>query len=153
MFQKTPESLRLTLRALAHLLGYPDAALRANAPALLDALRLMHALRPDGITWRQREDGGGTSFKLEHLAEDNGLRIGDAHEALSDVRATIGLARLFRQHQPRLWDYALRLRNKRFAASMLDTTAMSPLRPEPPPPDSLWESFFSFLRRVSVVWV
>ena len=50
---------------------------------LLDALRLMHALRPDGIAWRQREDGGGTSFKLEHLAEDNGLRIGDAHEALS----------------------------------------------------------------------
>ena len=28
-----------------------------------------------------------------------------------------------------------------------------PLRPEPPPPDSLWVSFFSFLRRVSVVWV
>ena len=44
MFQKTPESLRLTLRALAHLLGYPDAALRANAPALLDALRLERAL-------------------------------------------------------------------------------------------------------------
>ena len=94
---------------------------------LLDALRLMHALRPDGITWRQREDGGGTSFKLEHLAEDNGLRIGDAHEALSDVRATIGLARLFKQAQPRLWDYALHLRDKRFAASMLDVVAMTPV--------------------------
>lgn len=94
---------------------------------LLDALRLMHALRPDGITWRQREDGGGTSFKLEHLAEDNGLRVGDAHEALSDVRATIGLARLFRQAQPRLWDYALRLRDKRLAASMLDVVAMTPV--------------------------
>lgn len=94
---------------------------------LLDALRLMHALRPEGIAWRQREDGKGTSFKLEHLAEDNGLRIGDAHEALSDVRATIGIARLFRQHQPRLWDYALRLRNKRYAASLLDTTDMTPL--------------------------
>jgi exodeoxyribonuclease-1 len=94
---------------------------------LLDALRLMHALRPDGITWRQREDGGGTSFRLEHLAEDNSLRIGDAHEALSDVRATIGVARLFRQHQPRLWDYALRLRDKRYAASLLDTTRMTPL--------------------------
>ena len=94
---------------------------------VLDALRLMHALRPDGIAWRQREDGGGTSFKLEHLAEDNGLRIGDAHEALSDVRATIGIARLFRQHQPRLWDYALKLRNKRYAASLLDTTDMTPL--------------------------
>ena len=94
---------------------------------LLDALRLMHALRPEGIAWRAREDGGGTSFKLEHLAEDNGLRIGDAHEALSDVRATIGLARLFRKAQPRLWDYALKLRDKRFAGALLDTTAMSPL--------------------------
>ena len=94
---------------------------------LLDALRLMHALRPEGIAWRAREDGGGTSFKLEHLAEDNGLRIGDAHEALSDVRATVGLARLFRKAQPRLWDYALKLRDKRFAGALLDTTAMSPL--------------------------
>ncbi|WP_256644948.1 exodeoxyribonuclease I [Thermomonas paludicola] len=94
---------------------------------LLDALRLMHALRPDGIVWRQRDDGRGTSFKLEHLAEDNGLREGLAHEALSDVRALIGLARLFRQHQPRLWEYALRLRDKRFAASLLDPIAMTPL--------------------------
>lgn len=44
MFQKTPESLRLTLRALAHLLAYPDAGLRQRAPALLDALRLERAL-------------------------------------------------------------------------------------------------------------
>ena len=94
---------------------------------LLDALRLMHALRPDGITWPQREDGRGTSFKLEHLAAANGVRTGDAHEALSDVRALIGLARRFRESQPRLWDYALQLRDKRFAASLLDTTAMKPL--------------------------
>ncbi|TDK22472.1 exodeoxyribonuclease I [Luteimonas aestuarii] len=93
---------------------------------LLDALRLMHALRPDGIAWPQREDGKGTSFKLEHLATGNGVRIGDAHEALSDVRALIGLARLFRQSQPRLWDYALQLRDKRFAASQLDVIAMTP---------------------------
>lgn len=94
---------------------------------LLDALRLMHALRPDGIQWRARADGKGTSFKLEHLAEDNGLRIGAAHEALSDVRALIGLARLFKQAQPKLWDYALRLRDKRFVGSLLDTLDMTPL--------------------------
>ncbi len=94
---------------------------------LLDALRLMHALRPNGIVWRQREDGKGTSFKLEHLAADNGLREGMAHEALSDVRALIGIARLFRSHQPRLWDYALRLRDKRFAASLMDPITMTPL--------------------------
>lgn len=44
MFHKTPASLRLTLRALAHLLAYPGAELRAHAPALLDALRLERAL-------------------------------------------------------------------------------------------------------------
>jgi Exonuclease I len=59
---------------------------------LLDMLRLVHALRPEGIHWPQRDDGA-TSFKLEHLALANDVREGDAHEALSDVYATIGMAR------------------------------------------------------------
>lgn len=93
---------------------------------LLDVLRLAHALRPDGLIWPQREDGA-TSFKLEHLAHANGVRIGDAHEALSDVRALIGLARKLKQAQPRLWDYALKLRDKRFVAGLIDVVAMTPL--------------------------
>ena len=93
---------------------------------LLDVLRLAHALRPDGVVWPRREDGA-TSFKLEHLAEANGVREGDAHEALSDVRALIGIARKFKTAQPRLWEYALRLRDKRFAASLLDVIAMTPV--------------------------
>ena len=94
---------------------------------LLDVMRLAHALRPDGIHWPQREDGRGTSFKLEHLAEANDVREGDAHEALSDVRALIGMCRLFRDAQPRLWDYALELRDKRFAAGLLDVIAGEPV--------------------------
>jgi len=93
---------------------------------LLDMMRLLHALRPDGIVWPQREDGA-TSFKLEHLATANNVRQGDAHEALSDVYATIGLAKLFKQAQPRLWDYALKLRDKRFVGSLLDVDAMQPV--------------------------
>ncbi|MEN5100547.1 exodeoxyribonuclease I [Stenotrophomonas sp. TWI809] len=93
---------------------------------LLDMMRLLHALRPDGIVWPQREDGA-TSFKLEHLATANNVREGDAHEALSDVHATIGLAKLFKQAQPRLWDYALKLRDKRFVGSLLDVDAMQPV--------------------------
>ena len=92
---------------------------------MLDVMRLAHALRPDGIVWPLREDGA-TSFKLEHLAAANGVREGEAHEALSDVYATIGMARKFRDAQPRLWDYALKLRDKRFAATLLDTVALTP---------------------------
>jgi exodeoxyribonuclease-1 len=93
---------------------------------LLDVLRLAHAIRPEGIAWPKREDGA-TSFRLEHLAVANGVRTGDAHEALSDVRALIGIARRLRDAQPRLWDYALRLRDKRQAAQLLDTVAMAPV--------------------------
>lgn len=92
---------------------------------LLDVLRLARALRPQGVQWPQREDGF-TSFKLEHLAVANDVRVGDAHEALSDVRALIGIARKLRQAQPRLWEYALRLRDKRFAAGLVDPIAMQP---------------------------
>ena len=93
---------------------------------LLDVMRMARALRPEGIAWPTREDGA-TSFRLEHLALANGVREGDAHEALSDVLATVGMARKLRQAQPRLWEYALKLRDKKFAASLLDTIAMTPV--------------------------
>ena len=93
---------------------------------LLDVMRLMRALRPEGLQWPLREDGM-PSFKLEHLAEANGVREGSAHEALSDVRALIGIARKMQQAQPRLWDYALRLRDKRYVSSLLDTVNGTPL--------------------------
>ncbi len=93
---------------------------------LLDVMRLAHALRPDGIVWPLREDGA-PSFKLEHLATANDVREGDAHEALSDVRALIGMAHKLKHAQPKLWDYTLKLRDKKFAGRMLDTVAMTPV--------------------------
>lgn len=92
---------------------------------LLDVMRLAHAMRPDGMQWPLREDGT-PSFKLEHLAEANGTRQGTAHEALSDVQSLIGLARKLKNAQPKLFDYALRLRDKRHAASLLDVANMTP---------------------------
>jgi exodeoxyribonuclease-1 len=74
-------------------------------------VRTAYALRPDGITWPLREDGK-PSFKLEHLTAANGLSHEAAHDALSDVRATIALARLLKKAQPKLWDFCLKLRSK-----------------------------------------
>ena len=78
---------------------------------LLDTVRCAYALRPDGLQW-PRHDDGRVSFKLEHLTQANGLAHEAAHDALSDVRATIALARLVRNHQPRLFDFCLKLRKK-----------------------------------------
>jgi len=78
---------------------------------LLDVVRMTYALRPEGIEWPLREDGK-PSFRLEHLAAANGLLHESAHDALSDVRATIGLARLIKQKQPKLWDFCFALHKK-----------------------------------------
>ena len=78
---------------------------------LLDVVRVTRALRPEGITWPNHPDGK-PSLKLEDLTAANGLAHDAAHDALSDVRATIALARLVKSRQPRLWDFCLKLRRK-----------------------------------------
>ena len=79
---------------------------------LIDLVRLTAALRPEGIEWPLRDDGN-KSFRLEELTAANGLDHGAAHDALSDVRATIALARLMRDRQPRVFQYYLAHRDKR----------------------------------------
>ena len=92
---------------------------------LLDVVRCTYALRPEGIEWPRHEDGR-PSFKLEHLTAANGLAHEAAHDALSDVRATIGLARLIRARQPRLWEFCLRLHRKDAVAAEIGMGAPRP---------------------------
>ncbi|MES1978360.1 MAG: exodeoxyribonuclease I [Pseudomonadota bacterium] len=86
---------------------------------LLDVVRMAYALRPEGITWPTKPDERSAdatalrpSFKLEDLARANGLLHEAAHDALSDVRATIALARLIKTAQPKLFDFCLGLHKK-----------------------------------------
>ncbi|MDN0074105.1 exodeoxyribonuclease I [Crenobacter sp. SG2303] len=93
---------------------------------LLDLVRATYALRPDGIEWPTHEDGR-PSFKLEHLSKANGLVHEAAHDALSDVRATIALAQLIRTKQPKLFDYYFSLRKKDEARLQLSLHAPKPV--------------------------
>ncbi|NHI00497.1 exodeoxyribonuclease I [Oceanimonas sp. MB9] len=93
---------------------------------LLDVVRAFYALRPKGIHWPEDEDGK-PSFKLERLTQANGIAHGQAHDALADVRATIALARLLKQAQPRLFDYLFELRNKHKVKALVDIINTKPL--------------------------
>ncbi|RDE24155.1 exodeoxyribonuclease I [Motiliproteus coralliicola] len=93
---------------------------------VIDMLRLARALRPEGINWPEYENGR-PSLRLEDLTAANGLAHEAAHDALSDVHATIAIARLVKQAQPKLFAYALKLRDKRVAAQMLDVARMKPV--------------------------
>lgn len=79
---------------------------------LLDVVRMTRALRPDGIKWPVDSTGKPTN-RLELLTSVNNLSHESAHDALSDVWATIEVARLLRDKQPKLFDYLLGIRDKR----------------------------------------
>lgn len=87
---------------------------------LLDLVRMTRALRPDGIEWPFAPDGKPAN-RLELLAKVNKLNHSKAHDALSDVQATIDLARLIRDKQPDLFKYLLGVRDKKKAAELVLT--------------------------------
>ncbi|SJL82996.1 exodeoxyribonuclease I [Vibrio palustris] len=93
---------------------------------LLDVMRACHALRPEGITWPQNEEGY-PSFKLEHLSKENGIEHENAHDALADVIATIEMAKKVKQAQPKLFEYFYSMRNKRPLNDLIDIVNMTPL--------------------------
>jgi len=92
---------------------------------IIDMLRLAHALRPEGIQWPRGEDGE-VSFRLELLTAANDIGHDAAHDALSDVRATIAMARLVKARQPRLYDYVFSHRHKHQVAQLIDLGQRKP---------------------------
>ncbi|HEY5806000.1 MAG TPA: exodeoxyribonuclease I [Candidatus Saccharimonadales bacterium] len=86
---------------------------------LLDVVRMTRALRPDGIEWPFDAQGKPTN-RLELLTALNKLDHEHAHDALSDVLATIAVARLIRGKQAKLFDYLLTMRDKKKVAELVD---------------------------------
>jgi exodeoxyribonuclease-1 len=78
---------------------------------ILDVVRMVRALKPDGIKWPFAPDGKPTN-RLEFLTTLNKLRHEAAHDALSDVQATIDVAQLIHNRAPDLFEYLLDIRKK-----------------------------------------
>lgn len=92
---------------------------------IIDMVRLVYALRPEGIEWPVIDDR--PSFKLEFLTEANGISHASAHDAFSDVEATIALAKLIKTRQPKLYDYVYQHRSKHAVTKMIDVARKKPL--------------------------
>lgn len=98
---------------------------------IIDMVRACYALRPEGINWPTvtNEDTGEEviSFRLELLTAANGIGHENAHDAMSDVYATIAMAKLIKEKQPKLYDFIFNLRNKKQVAELLDVYKMTPV--------------------------
>jgi len=115
---------------------------------LLDVVRMTRALRPEGIEWPFASDGKPTN-RLELLTKLNKLDHQNAHDALSDVYATIAVAKLIHDKQPDLFQYLLKMRGKKEIKKLVDegqpfvyssgkypsefekTTVVAPVTPHP----------------------
>ena len=92
---------------------------------LLDVVRLVRALRPDGIEWPVDENGKAVN-KLELISKVNGLVHTKAHDALSDVEALIGVAKLIKDKQPKMFEYLLKMRDKREVLKLVNLENPAP---------------------------
>ncbi|WDE09580.1 exodeoxyribonuclease I [Thalassomonas haliotis] len=93
---------------------------------IIDMVRACYALRPEGINW-PTNDEGKVSFRLELLTKANGISHEAAHDAMSDVYATIAMAKLIKEKQPKLYDFIFNLKNKRQVAELIDVYNMTPI--------------------------
>jgi len=96
---------------------------------IIDMVRACYALRPKGINWPTVERDGEeiVSFRLELLTKANGISHEAAHDAMSDVYATIAMAKLVKDTQPKLYDFIFNLKGKKQVAELLNVADMTPV--------------------------
>lgn len=92
---------------------------------MLDVVRLTRALRPEGINWPFTDDGRPTN-RLELITKLNGLEHAHAHDALSDVYATIAVAKLIKEKQPKLFEYLYKMREKNAVKKLVNLEDKQP---------------------------
>lgn len=92
----------------------PPYLTNSNGSSRIDTLTMLqwaHKYEPAAIEVPTGPDGE-LIFKLDQLAPANGFIHAHAHEAMSDVEATIYLTRLLRDHAPDTWSRAMRFSSK-----------------------------------------
>ncbi|MBN2619210.1 MAG: exodeoxyribonuclease I, partial [Spirochaetales bacterium] len=92
---------------------------------ILNLVRAVHDFRPEGINWLSSSEGK-PKFKLEELSVANGITHTNAHDALSDVEATIGLAKKIFEAQPKFFKFYFSLRKKENVKKYIDIYKKTP---------------------------
>ena len=101
----------------------PPYLTNTNGNARGDALKLIHsasAVYPNAFVRPINDDNGKISFQLEKFAKANDIIHSKAHDALSDVEATLGLCRLIKERCPEVWESSLKTVSKQNVYQEMD---------------------------------
>ena len=98
---------------------YPTRAKRGDT---LNLVRGLYASNPSSIK-TDLTARGNPSFKLEKLAELNGLPVEFAHDAFSDVKTSIALAKFVKESDSKIWDSLALTMDKKKAADYINNNS------------------------------
>ncbi len=94
---------------------------------LINLVRATRDLRPQGIEFSiLNPETNAPSFKLTDLTAENNIDQTGAHDALVDVRATIAIAKLIKEKQPKLFKWAMEHRTKNEIAKEINVLSHLP---------------------------
>ena len=89
----------------------------------MDILKIAQAayvFEPQSLQVPENHAGNNT-FSLDPLSRANGHIPVQVHDALSDVQATIFMAKILRQNAPQVWSQAVRFSKKTSVTEFMDT--------------------------------
>lgn|GEM_PF-389275 len=74
-------------------------------------VKAMAMYMPGALKLDTMNDFGSPSLSLINVAQQNNVPLGthDAHDAMNDIRATIGLAKVIKKTAPHIWDQMTKL--------------------------------------------
>jgi exodeoxyribonuclease-1 len=78
-----------------------------------------YVLRPDGIRWIDESEDSEVNFKLTTLSKINKIEHEHAHDALSDVYATLEFTKLIKDKQSKLFNYFQKFNDKYFVRNLI----------------------------------
>ena len=95
--------------------AFPPYLTNTNGNKRGDAMKIIHsaaAVAPNSFVRPLNDDNGKITFKLDRFAPANGIEHSNAHDALSDVEATIGVCKLVKERCPDVWEAAMSTTSK-----------------------------------------
>ena len=92
---------------------------------ILNLSRTISALRPNSIKVKTTKTG--YSFKLQDLAAINQVESDNAHDALSDVKTTLELARIFKRQAADIFWSSHKIRDKASASHFVKSHRLMPV--------------------------
>ncbi|QCI24057.1 exodeoxyribonuclease I [Buchnera aphidicola (Macrosiphoniella sanborni)] len=93
---------------------------------LLNILRACYVFRPNSIKWPKNKLGF-TSFKLSDITKENNILHKNAHDAVSDVYATIEIAKIIQKKEPKLFNFFFNIRKKNELQKLINIKKFTPM--------------------------